>query len=107
MKIKNIHFYLLLFLAFTIPSIVYAQTVYEDYFDGEVYVKFNDEYPVDFSKEFIEPQSLEGLNEELVRLYGVTQARFSFNKIPNIKLKLISSNGIINGKGINNSNKYS
>lgn len=87
MKIKNIHFYLLLFLAFTIPSIVYAQTVYEDCFDGEVYVKFNDEYPVDFSKEFIEPQSLEGLNEELVRLYGVTQARFSFNKIPNIKLQ--------------------
>lgn len=86
MKISKPYF-LSLFLGFFLSATLCAQTVYKDYFDGEIYVKFSDEYPVDFSKEFVEPQSLVGLNQELVQLYGITQARFSFNKIPSIKLQ--------------------
>jgi len=86
MKLKHFS-YLFLILFISNTGGVYSQTVNKDFFDGEIYVKYNDDFAIDFSNQFVEPQSLIGLNEELVKEYGITQARFSFNKIPDIKLQ--------------------
>ncbi len=87
MKLKCFNYlFLLLFFSFTTVC-SYSQTVNKDFFDGEIYVKYNDDFAIDFSNQFVEPQSLVGLNEELVKEFGIIQARFSFNKISDIKLQ--------------------
>lgn len=86
MKLKYFS-YLLPILFFTASANLYSQKVEKEYFDGEIYVKYNNDFAVDFSNEYVEPQSLVGLNKELVAEYGITQARFSFNKIPDVKLQ--------------------
>jgi subtilisin family serine protease/PKD repeat protein len=87
MKLKYLVYpFQLLFFSF-LSVCLHAQTIDKDYFDGEIYVKYNNDFAVDFSNEYVEPQRLIGLNQELVVEYGITQARFSFNKIPDIKLQ--------------------
>ncbi|HYG16197.1 MAG TPA: S8 family serine peptidase [Bacteroidia bacterium] len=64
-----------------------GQTLDSNYLDGEIYVKYRDDFPVDFSREFAEPQALPGLDVNKVNEYGIVKARFSFNKTTSIKLQ--------------------
>lgn len=81
------HFALTFLLLLFVFTGLYSQTVDEDYFDGEIYVKYNDDFAIDFSQEYVEPQSLTGLTDGLIKEFGITEARFSFNKIPDTKLQ--------------------
>lgn len=87
MKLKSFSYLFLILFSFFATGSLLSQTVNKDFFDGEIYVKYNDDFAIDFSQQFVEPQSLVGLNQELVKEYGITEARFSFNKIPDIKLQ--------------------
>lgn len=65
----------------------FTQTVDSNYLDGEIYVKYKDDFPVNFSQEFVEPHTLQGLNPEILAQFGIIDARFSFNKVQYIKLQ--------------------
>lgn len=77
----------IIFLFVLISLNGFTQTADSNYIDGEIYVKYRDDFPVDFLREFVEPHTLPGLNTEVVTQFGIIEARFSFNKVQYIKLQ--------------------